>query len=81
MNPDGSGLKNLTGHPSRDNAPAWSPDGKRIAFLSYRDGNKEIYVMNADGSEQRRLTDSPDLDGDICWAPNSKTIAAIEAVS
>ncbi|MCK5566843.1 MAG: PD40 domain-containing protein, partial [Actinomycetia bacterium] len=32
--------------------PSWSPDGKMIAFNSYRDGNTEIYVMNADGSGQ-----------------------------
>src|SRR5690242_3398815 len=31
----------------------------QIAFVSDRDGNKEIYVMNADGSNQRRLTDNP----------------------
>ena len=36
--------------------PAWSPDGRRIAFVSDRDGNFEVYVMNADGSGQRNLT-------------------------
>ena len=29
--------------------PSWSPDGKKIAFVSDRDGNRDIYVMNADG--------------------------------
>ena len=37
--------------------PAWSPDGRRIAFDSQRDGNREIYVMDADGSGVTRLTD------------------------
>ena len=37
-------------------APVWSPGGRRIAFLSRRDGGKEVYVVNADGSGQRRLT-------------------------
>jgi TolB protein len=36
--------------------PAWSPDGRRLAFGSDRDGDLEVYVMNADGSGQRRLT-------------------------
>ena len=37
-------------------SPAWSPDGRRIAFYSERDGNAEIYVMSADGSNARPLT-------------------------
>jgi Tol biopolymer transport system component len=52
----------LTTNPARDSDPAWSPDGRSIAFVSDRDGNPEIYVMNADGSNQRRLTASSSLD-------------------
>ena len=37
-------------------APAWSPDGSQIAFMSNRDGNREIYVMDVDGSNPVRLT-------------------------
>lgn len=36
-------------------APAWSPDGRQIAFLTDRSGQWEIWTMNADGSNQRRL--------------------------
>jgi len=43
--------------------PAFSPDGSRIAFVSQRDGNAEIYVMNADGTGTSRVTNDPLTDG------------------
>jgi Tol biopolymer transport system component len=49
LNSDGSDLRRLTANDASDMAPAWSPDGTRIAFMSNRDGNNEIYVMNASG--------------------------------
>ena len=55
MNADGSEQRNLTRGPVATDF-AWSPDGRKIAFDSVRDGNSEIYVMNADGSGLRRLT-------------------------
>ena len=59
INSDGSGLSNLTEHPSEDWAPTWSPDGSQIAFQTDRDGNWEIYSMAADGSDLLRLTNDP----------------------
>jgi len=56
MNADGSGKRNLTRNPANDGGPSWSPDGRRIAFVSDRDGRPEAHVMNADGSGQRSLT-------------------------
>jgi Tol biopolymer transport system component len=47
--------------------PTWSPSGTKIAFISSRDGNSEMYVMNADGSGQIRLTDSPTADTMPSW--------------
>ncbi len=56
-------------------APAWSPDGKRIAFASNRPGNMEIYSVNADGSDPRRLTNSAAADTAPCWSPTGTEIA------
>ena len=60
-----------------DAHPMWSPDGKRIAFTSNRDGNPEIYLMNADGSRPRRITNHPERDDHPGWHPDSKRIVFI----
>ena len=60
--------KNDTRNPFPDTNPSWSPDGKRIVFVSTRDGNKEIYVMNANGARQvRRRTKDGSEDTDPAW--------------
>jgi TolB protein len=48
-------LKGETGRQWNNAAPAWSPDGNRIAFVTDRNGRYELWVMNADGSNQRPL--------------------------
>ena len=78
MDKEGKNLRQLTDHPGDDHYPAWSPDGKQIAFVSNRDGGKAsaIYVMDTEGNNLRRLTndakltwvDSPD------WSPDGKQI-------
>ena len=55
-----------------DRDAAWSADGRRIAFMSERDGNAEIYVMNADGSGQTRLTNDPGVDADPTFSPDGQ---------
>jgi Tol biopolymer transport system component len=65
---DGRNLKRLTENNFWDLYPAWSPDGARIAFLSKRDIDLDIYIMNADGSNQQLLYDSGSNDADIDWA-------------
>ena len=75
MNPDGSGQTNLTNNPARDFDPAWSPDGTKVAFSSFRGGNREIFVMNADGSGQTNVTNDACWDVDPAWSPDGTRIA------
>jgi TolB protein len=56
MNDDGTGIRRLTSDPALDHSPAWSSDGKRIAFVSDRARNYDIYVMNVDGTNLRGET-------------------------
>jgi Tol biopolymer transport system component len=78
MNTDGSNQKRLTNHPDWDEQPKWSPDGKKIAYMSIvRDENDkrhwEIFVMNADGSDQKRVTYCNKA-GSPSWSPDGKKI-------
>ena len=82
MDTDGGNPQNLTNNPASDHSPSWSPDGKRIAFLSDRDGHfmngiptTEIYVMDADGRNQQNLTNNPSYDSSPSWSPDGKRIA------
>jgi hypothetical protein len=67
MNADGLGQTRLTEQEGTDEQPVFSPDSKRIAFLSDRTGNSEIFVMNADGSGLFNLTNSPAHEGNPAW--------------
>jgi Tol biopolymer transport system component len=77
VNADGTGLKPLTTVPGSDFDPAWSPDGKRIAFTSMRDGNKQIYLLDADSLAVTRLTDkdSGTENSQPSWSPSGDRLA------
>ena len=81
MDADGGNQQRLTENRHIDSQPSWSPDGKRIVFVSDRDGHVvhgiptyEIYVMGADGRNQQRLTENPDRDSQPSWSPDGKWI-------
>lgn len=70
VRPDARGLRKLT-RDARDRSPAWSPDGRRLAFE--RAGR--IYVVNRDGTGLRRLTDRPTDARQPAWSPDGSQIA------
>jgi dipeptidyl aminopeptidase/acylaminoacyl peptidase len=53
----------------------WSPDGKRLAFLSNASGQAELYVVNASGGAPRKLTEVAGYLAAPAWSPDGKTIA------
>lgn len=75
MDSDGKNQRRLTHHPADDALPSWSPDGKKIAFSSYRNrGNVQIFVMDSNGQNPIRLTDGFD-DNNPDWSPDGQKIA------
>jgi PKD repeat protein len=70
---DGS-ITNLT-DPAWGWGPVWSPDGAKIAFLSYRDGPLELYVMDASGANPTRVTHDVGFTGAFGWSPDGNRFA------
>jgi TolB protein len=77
MRSDGTGLRRITSRGAY--TPAWSPDGKWIAFASNRsrprhENASEIYVMRANGTALRRVTRNRFADWQPAWAPDGKRL-------
>jgi Tol biopolymer transport system component len=53
-----------------DVSPTWSPDGTRLAFVSYRDANSEIYLLDLRTGSRRNLTNHPAPDTSPVWSPD-----------
>lgn len=86
INADGSGLKQLTNNSLCNSVfcilynedPQWSPDGKRIAFVTYENplwpSPRKIYVMNDDGSHIKILSEKGSDEGNLRWSPDGDSI-------
>jgi Tol biopolymer transport system component len=55
--------------------PAWSPDGRRIAFLSVRHGNQDVYVLDLGSGQAHRVTRDPADEHEPAWSPDGRKIA------
>jgi Tol biopolymer transport system component len=78
VNPDGSGLKVLTRGEQTEASPAWSPDGRLIAFFRQPRGRQlgQIWLMDAKGRHERQLTRFTQVSfyGDLAWVPDGTSI-------
>mgnify|MGYP005855637259 CR=1 FL=1 len=68
-------LTRLTMGPWDDIQPAISPDGKKLAFVSNRNGYWDIYFLELSTGLVTRLTDSPEFDGSPTWSPDGLWLA------
>ena len=66
----GGQARQLTSNAAYDSYPIWSPDGKKIAFASSREGSLDIYVMDKFGGEPKRLTTRSTNETPIAWRDN-----------
>ena len=79
--PTGEGdLVQITDGPARDQNPVYSPDGRRIAFVSDASGREEIYIASTDGAgKPEKITDVDALKLSFAWSPDSKSIAYVSS--
>ena len=79
---DGSGLQTTVFHPADDFAPVWSPDRTRIAYLSNRNGNTEVYAtvsLNepANPTASMRVTNTGVDESGVRWSPDGQRLVYV----
>ena len=90
MGRNGGKAKRLTDHPAFDHGIAWSPDGKKILFLSDRSGNEDIYLLESDDPEHpdlvaahqfkvKQLTNTPEAELGVSFSPDGKRVVFVRA--
>jgi Tol biopolymer transport system component len=67
-------LTRLTSDAALDINPAYSPDGRHIAFASDRSGRFEVWVMSADGSSQRQVASAGAWGHFVVWSSDSRSL-------
>jgi Tol biopolymer transport system component len=85
MSPDGSNKTELTSNigelndqlSSQDKHPAWSPDGRRIAYTSTHLNKSDIFIMDANGDNRIQLTSAPKGSHRPAWAPDGQELVLL----
>jgi dipeptidyl aminopeptidase/acylaminoacyl peptidase len=68
-------VRQFTNSSKTEDTPRWSPDGKRLAFISNRDDVRQIYAIPMNGGEARRLLETKHEIDNFSWSPDGKQIA------
>ena len=76
----GGNARQLTTQSSYECSPVWSPDSKKIAFASDRDGNFDIFIMSADGGNAKRLTKNSVTEIPSAFTPDGKHVVFSAAI-
>jgi Tol biopolymer transport system component len=71
---DGTGETQLSDGPADEYHASFSPDGRKILFVSEAAGSRDIWVMGADGSNPVPLTDDPGMEEHPAWSPDGRRI-------
>jgi dipeptidyl aminopeptidase/acylaminoacyl peptidase len=71
---DGTGLRRLTSHLSKDFNPRWAPDNKSVWFISTRSDSSQVWRIRIDGGEAEQVTDEPLDVGNLLVSPDGKHI-------
>lgn len=71
---DRGDVERVTQSYSRETDPAWSPDGKWIAFISDKSGREEVWMAHEDGTGLKMLSDGDGEKSNIQWAPDGKSL-------
>jgi TolB protein len=75
MDYDGANASPVTGNQSINLSPRWSPDGRMIAYTSYRNGNPDLFVVNFDSGRRDVLSSHPGLNATPAWSPDGQWLA------
>lgn len=78
---DGDGVQRLTNDASISLSPAWSPDGSRLAYTSYRNGSPLLYERDLSTGRDRLVSDRSGINITPTYSPDGRTIAFATTVS
>ena len=72
---DGYGPKTIYSSPKQLMSPAWSPDGRKLAYVSFENDKSEIFIQDISTGQRSKLSSQPGINSSPVWSPNGKYLA------